>query len=215
MSCLGDAVSFFSKYNMRVNGIIHVGAWHGDEIVDYISNGIKHIAWFEPQARCQEPLLKWQEPYADKANITIHPVALGNSNTEMEMNVCNQFDMTSSLLEPSDIFYGEHPDLKGKFHKEKVEVYRLDEYDDINHVDYNCLAMDTQGYELEVLKGATDTLELIDYIFTEISNTELYKGTALIEDLDEFLSPHGFKRVETNWQGGTWGDAFYIREKLL
>jgi len=76
--------------------------------------------------------------------------------------------------------------------------------------------MDTQGYELEVLKGATDTLELIDYIFTEISNTELYKGTALIEDLDEFLTPRGFKRVETNWQGtGTWGDAFYIREKLL
>ena len=57
MSCLGDAVSYFSKYNMKVNGIIHVGAWHGDEIVDYISKGIKHIAWFEPQARCQEPLL--------------------------------------------------------------------------------------------------------------------------------------------------------------
>jgi len=74
--------------------------------------------------------------------------------------------------------------------------------------------MDTQGYELEILKGAVNTLEHVDYIFTEISNEEIYKGTALIEDLDEFLEPRGFKRVETHWQGkGNWGDAFYLKEK--
>ena len=213
MSCLGGAVAYFSKYNMKVTGVIHAGAWHGDEIVDYIANGIKNIAWFEPQQRCQESLLKWQEPYADRAYITIHPHALGNERTTMKMYTCASFDMTSSLLEPSDIFFRDHPDLKFK-HEEEVEVYRLDDYEGLELTDYICLSMDTQGYELEILKGAVNTLEHIDYIFTEISNEEIYKGTALIEDLDEFLEPRGFKRVETHWQGkGNWGDAFYLKEK--
>ena len=57
MSCLGGAVAYFCKYNMKVTGVIHAGAWHGDEIVDYISNGVKNIAWFEPQQSCQESLV--------------------------------------------------------------------------------------------------------------------------------------------------------------
>tara|TARA_B100001250_G_scaffold361119_1_gene339011 strand:+ start:828 stop:1475 length:648 start_codon:yes stop_codon:yes gene_type:complete len=212
-SCLGGAVHYFHKYGMKVTGIIHAGAWHGDEIVDYIANGVKNIAWFEPQQSCQESLLKWQEPYADRAYITIHPQALGNENTTMKMYTCTSFDMTSSLLEPSEVFFRDHPNLEFR-QEEEVEVCRLDDYEGLELKDYNCLSMDTQGYELEILKGAVNTLEHVDYIFTEISNEEIYKGTALIEDLDEFLEPRGFKRVETHWQGkGNWGDAFYLKEK--
>ena len=211
-SCLGGAVHYFHKYGMKVTGIIHAGAWHGDEIVDYIANGVKNIAWFEPQQSCQESLLKWQEPYADRAYITIHPQALGNENTTMKMYTCTSFDMTSSLLEPSEVFFRDHPNLEFR-QEEEVEVCRLDDYEGLELKDYNCLSMDTQGYELEILKGAVNTLEHVDYIFTEISNEEIYKGTALIQDLDDFLEPRGFKRVETNWMGGNWGDAFYLKEK--
>jgi hypothetical protein len=46
---------------------------------------------------------------------------------------------------------------------------------------------------------------------TEVNRAELYKGCARIEDLDMFLSQYGFERVETTWDGGTWGDAFYVK----
>ena len=36
------------KYNMNINGIIHIGAHYGEEIVDYINEGIQDIILFEP-----------------------------------------------------------------------------------------------------------------------------------------------------------------------
>jgi hypothetical protein len=73
----------------------------------------------------------------------------------------------------------------------------------------NVLMMDVQGYELEVLKGARETLGSIDHVFTEINRAELYEGCPMAEDLDLFLAGFGFFRAETDWAGGTWGDAYY------
>ena len=36
------------KYNMDIKGIIHIGAHYGEEIVDYIDEGIQNIVVFEP-----------------------------------------------------------------------------------------------------------------------------------------------------------------------
>ena len=38
------------KYNMDIKGIIHIGAHYGEEIVDYIDEGIQNIVVFEPSA---------------------------------------------------------------------------------------------------------------------------------------------------------------------
>jgi FkbM family methyltransferase len=78
---------------------------------------------------------------------------------------------------------------------------------------YNTLVMDVQGFEDRVLKGATQTLNQIDYIYTEVNRDEVYENCARVEQLDEYLTD--FTRVETNWGGGTWGDAWYIRKSLL
>jgi hypothetical protein len=70
--------------------------------------------------------------------------------------------------------------------------------------------MDVQGFELEVLKGATETLKGIDYVYCEINRDEVYEGCAKIWELDAFLKD--FTRVETSWAGGSWGDAIYIKK---
>ena len=44
------------------------------------------------------------------------------------------------------------------------------------------LKIDTQGYELEVLKGAARTLDRIDYILVETSFVPLYEGQANFRD---------------------------------
>jgi hypothetical protein len=75
--------------------------------------------------------------------------------------------------------------------------------------------MDTQGYELEVLKGAKKTLKKINFVYTEVNNTEVYENNALIEDIDKFLEKYNMVRVETDWMGTTWGDAFYIKKDLI
>ena len=96
--------------------------------------------------------------------------------------------------------------------REVVEMIRLDDAE-IEFEKYNFLNIDVQGYELEVLKGGEKTLNGIDYIYTEINNAEVYEDTPHVDELDKFLDPYGFVRVETDWSGVTWGDGLYVKEK--
>ena len=63
--------------------------------------------------------------------------------------------------------------------------FLLDDYD---IGESNFINIDVQGYELEVFKGGTKTLEKVDYIYCEVNRGEVYEGNAMVEDLDEFLA---------------------------
>lgn len=89
-------------------------------------------------------------------------------------------------------------------------MFRLDDLD-IGVEKYNFINVDVQGYELEVLKGASETLRNIDYIMSEVNRDEVYENCAQVEELDNFLANYNFVRVETVWVGDIWGDAFYIK----
>ena len=79
------------------------------------------------------------------------------------------------------------------------------------------LAMDVQGFEGEVLKGATQTLKHIDIIYTEVNSDFTYQNCMLVGEMDEFLKEYGFVGVEEHWPSPnwTWGDKIYIKECLI
>ena len=91
-------------------------------------------------------------------------------------------------------------------------MIRLDDAE-IDISDFNFINIDVQGYELEVLRGSENTLNNIDYVYTEINVEEVYENAPHVDELDKFLSTYGFSRVETDLSGTTWGDAFYIKNK--
>lgn len=69
-----------------------------------------------------------------------------------------------------------------------VETKRLDtfcEEQNVGHIDF--LWMDTQGAERDVLTGAGDMLNNIDYIYTEFYNEEMYEGCAGLEEIKSLL----------------------------
>ena len=35
-----------------------------------------------------------------------------------------------------------------------------------------------------------------------------------LSKLDDFLGDYGFNRVETTWDGDTWGDSFYVKNDI-
>lgn len=194
---------------MNVEGVIHIGAHHGEEIKDYIDRGIKELVFFEPLSKSLEVLEENLSYHADKANILIFPYALGNEEKEVEMYVSSHEGMCSSVLKPK-VVLTQYPAITFK-EKEIVKMIRLDNAE-LEFKNYNLLNIDVQGYELEVLKGSEKTLNTIDYIYTEINREEVYENAPHVNDLDAFLTPYGFVRVETDWSGDTWGDAFYIKE---
>jgi len=189
---------------MDIKGIIHVGGHYGEEISEYVQNGIQDIIIFEPISENFDILSERVQDL--NANIAGYQVALGSERGEFTMYVSDNEKQSSSLLKPK-VHLTHHPHVKFPS-KETVEVHLLDDYDCDT---CNFINMDVQGFELEVLKGGKKTLEHVDYVYCEVNRDEVYENNAFVEELDEFLGEYGMKRVETDWAGEIWGDALYIR----
>ena len=195
-----------NKYRMNIKGIIHIGGHYGEEITDYLREGIQNILVFEPLNENFDIL---SEKVKDlNANIEGYQVALGSKPGEYKMYVSDNEKQSSSILKPK-IHLTHHPHVKFPS-VETVEVHLLDDY---NCYDYNFINMDVQGYELEVLKGGLETLKQIDYVYCEVNRDEVYENNAYVQEIDEFLSDYDMIRVETDWAGDIWGDALYVKTK--
>lgn len=203
--------SIKNKYKIDITGLIHVGGHIGEEVSDYYIKGIDNIVIFEPLLQSFVQLESEVAKYQFK-KIKLINKALGSKNKQIEMNVCNQDGLCSSLLNPKHVLE-QYPHIKFP-NKQLVDMITMDSIIEENH-NYNFLNMDTQGYELEVLKGSKKTLKKINFVYTEVNNTEVYENNALIEDIDKFLEKYNMVRVETDWMGTTWGDAFYIKKDLI
>lgn len=198
------------KYNLKIRGVIHIGAHHGQEINEYHSLGIGNMVMIEP---CQAAYQHLTSCYLDRSDIRLFNVACGSKPGKAFMNVETANNgQSNSLLEPAD-HLRQYPDIK--FHaKEEVNIVTLDmlanDFGDM----YNFINSDCQGYEGEVFRGATNTLKNIDYIYTEVNRNEVYKGCIKVDELDELLSD--YKRAETGeWVNKSWTDALYIKKSLI
>jgi FkbM family methyltransferase len=193
------------SYDLKIKGVLHIGAHVGQEYTTYKNIGVQNIIFFEPIKSTFEKL---KENIKDSA-ILIN-TALGNKIGQVEMFTEQINDgQSSSILEP-DYHLIQHPNITFEG-KEMVDITTLDSFIDYKN-DYNFINIDVQGYELEVFKGGQEFLSSIDYIMTEVNRAELYKNCAKVEELDTYLGEYGFVRVETNWAGNTWGDAFYVKK---
>lgn len=207
---LKDLISVF---NLKIHGVIHVGAHRGQELENYIKLNCKNIILFEPLKTNYEFLLKKiQNTNHHKCKIETYNTALGNMIGEIEMFLSTNDLESSSILEPMEhkkIF--RHVNFESS--KTTVKIDRLDSYKN----NCNFLNLDTQGYELEVLKGSIDTLKQIDYIYSEVTTKELYRNNVKVADLDLFLNKYGFKRAYTHWDDKyqNMGDAFYVKNFSL
>lgn len=207
-----DLKELHKKYEMNVKGVLHIGAHIGQENGVYDELQYTNRMFFEPLTKNYEQLAN------NVHNWTLKKIALGPEQGEKEMYVETANNgQSSSLLKPK-IHLDMYPHITFP-DKETVTMDTLDnvmdqeteESGEDHYEMYNFINMDVQGYELEVLKGSLRMLNHIDYVMCEVNNDEVYEDCCMITEIDEFLKPYGFKRVEENWLGGCWGDAFYVK----
>ena len=190
------------KYKISVFGVIHVGAHFGEEYLSYISAGIYNIHFFEASSRTFAKL-KFQVGCSSCYNFALGAV---DSISKMYVETRNQ-GQSNSLLKPL-LHSKQYPQITFD-ETEEVIVRPLDSF---KVKGCNFLNIDVQGFELEVLKGSEESLPDINYIYSEVNRAETYENCAQIGEMDGFLSRHGFKRVETIWAGGIWGDALWVKQ---
>lgn len=202
-----DLTQLKQKYNLNIDGVIHIGGHWGEEHTLYKSLNVENIIYFEPLPTNFGVLRNKVKNEAICIN-----KALGSQKGEMKMHVeSNNQGQSSSFLKPK-LHLEQYPHIVFD-DEEIVEMDLLDNIEKITEKKYNFINVDVQGYELEVFKGAKETLKNIDAIISEVNRAEVYENCPMVEELDEFLAPYGFKRVETSWDGYTWGDALYIKIK--
>jgi FkbM family methyltransferase len=207
-----NLTDLIQKYSLKITGVIHVGAHHGEEVHEYRANGIKDIILIEPCAKAFNYL---RNKFASHHEIKLINKACASVDGEAEMytETANK-GQSNSLLQPArHLQY--YPDIKFTG-KEMVSVNRLDTIMHFHYPGrYNMINMDVQGAEGAVIIGGRQTLEHIDYVYTEVNEdgAQLYKNATKISDLDELLKD--FVRAETAWTEQGWGDALYMRKTKI
>ena len=121
--------------------------------------------------------------------------ALGDENKSLDINRANN-SQSSSLLEmmPAHVESAPQSAYVGK---ETVQVRTLDSvFSEIKSTgEQILLKLDAQGYERNVLEGASASLEHIDLRQIELSRVSLYKGEDLIEDMIQYLRTLGYDLI--------------------
>jgi FkbM family methyltransferase len=193
-----------------IRGVIHIGAHEAEELQGYSNVGISKVLWVEANP------LKWQllvdkiSPFPDMVLGRFAAAAV--SNQQAVLNVASN-GQSSSILQ-----FGSHqnsyPNIKF-VDKVVVDLQSVDDWiDQLGAIrkTYNFVNIDIQGYELEALRGMKKQLEFVDYIYTEINTSDVYRECAHVADLDRFLGDFGFRRVATKETNEGWGDALYSRK---
>ena len=125
----------------------------------------------------------------------VHHYALGDKEESVKINVAAN-SMSSSLLEmlPSHIKSAPESEYMGH---EDIQVKTLDSIFSIvaSQTDTVYLKIDTQGFEEKVLKGAENSLKLIDAIQLEMSLKPLYRDEPLFDEMYRFMYHKGYRLI--------------------
>lgn len=127
----------------------------------------------------------------------------------------NCYSDMSSLLKPGEFAWGEVET------ETIVEVQTVDSICALANVErIDILKSDTQGYELEVFKGAARMMaeNRIGLIFAEVMFREIYEGMPSFDQLYGYLTARNFALVsfyQFHFQRGmvSWTDALFINEQ--
>ncbi len=158
----------YSKYYNKKNNkliIFDVGANTGQSIKRFNNEfNLKEIHCFEPNVLAFEKLKKIKSK-----NIFLNNLALGDKE---KIQTFNNYPKTSSssfyrIDKKSSIY-----EMNKGFYSSNVKIITLDKYIEDSKIDkINILKIDTQGFEVSVLKGAINAVKdkRIDFIETEIN----------------------------------------------
>ena len=197
-----DIFSLQKKYNCKFNGVLHIGAHEGQEYSSYAKMGLETMIFVEPLPHVYSKLIKNVGENCKCIN-----AALGNRVGEVEMYVDEaNTGGSSSVLKPK-MHLDQYPHIT---FPQKITV-PITKVDLLDISKCNFVNIDVQGYELEVLKGAENYMRSVDYVMLEVNRDEVYENCAKVDQIDEFLAEYKLFRMETEWAGHTWGDAFYVK----
>ncbi len=165
--------------------VIDVGAAHGTKPL-YRRFPDADLILVDPLKENEPDLQRWCEGRRGSVHIT----ALGSSEGTLPLQIDRLGLTRTSALTRTALTERAEPDYENR----KVPMTTLDALlADRPAEDPLGLKIDTEGYELEVLKGAEKTLTRCSWVITETSIAERFEGGYRFHELILHLSERGFE----------------------
>ena len=176
--------------SLEVNCVIDVGAHVGG--FGHICRRLGFdgdIVSFEPApATCR----RLRRATSTDPRWTVHQLALGSETSKLKLGIYDQTQL-NSLLHPDKAALGS---IDARLQTtEVVDVVRLDDIwsDLIPDGGRVLLKIDAQGFDLEVLKGAQETLPRCVALQVEVSGVALYEGSPPLHQVITYLYDRSFR----------------------
>lgn len=220
------------QFNLKIKGVVHVGAHEGAETFNYVSENIEKVILIEANPYRFENLKKsiesgrycvWCSPLKYEffneseakvlKNYIIYNYAISDiSEGFLKFNLSNHDGGVDSLFKINE--FGIKSSWTDYKHINQIEVQTTN-LDTLikNKNEYNFLNMDVEGAELLVLKGSRELLKNIDYILLESQDIQRFDGSCLRDEVIEFLKEFKFSLVKYFDTGKQWGDCLFIKNE--
>ena len=183
--------------NRSIKTIIDVGAHKGEFAQNALQiESVNKIIAFEPQKKIFS-LLK--EKFSDNDKVFLNNFALSEKEEKKIMKI-NKMTATSTLNHEinDDSLYFKFKNFllyqrKSIIAEEEIETTTFDAFFHGKIFDENTLLkIDTEGYEIHVLKGSEQKIKEVKYILIENQFSNMYKNVNF-KDCHNFLTDKNFK----------------------
>lgn len=148
---------------------------------------------------CFEPNQSFWDYYSNLTEkIQLIKKALTNSSGTAVLHITSN-NLSSSLLEINeneiDMYHNAHRKRFKRIGSLEVKTSTLDdELYGFNEI--LVIKLDTQGTELNILKGGIEVLKRTKFIICEMQNHEIYNKSCKYYEIDSFLRGKGFKLID-------------------
>ena len=197
-------IKFFKKKFQHPIVLIDVGAHNGETVKLFRSNfKINKIYSFEASLNNFKILEKNIEKFKLNNFVNIYNLAIGqkdekgflNETIESSSSTINSINLKSNYfkrklkilnIKPNENFYQKTP----------IKIITLDHFISSNEISkIDILKIDTEGYELSVLKGVKLNYNIIKYVYFEHHYDDMIIKNYKFSDINNVLNLYGFKKV--------------------
>ncbi len=191
------------------------------------ANTIRLLLKFDPN----ESALQGQDP-----NIKTYPIALWETDADLTLYIVEGMGTTgASLFKPNiDYVKRNYQELKKRgpqfmaetwFERSRPvgqEIIRCRKLDDLIRAEFpstpfHFMKVDTQGAELNILKGAESVISGSCLgLHLELFTLPLYEGIALLDEVESYLAGFGYRLAKKNPAHGSFDsqhDCLFLKEE--
>ena len=187
-----DAVPWLDRIEPLISKqdiVFDIGANMGIT-ANWFANRSKHVYAFEPHPD-NISTIKSQKELRKIENLTLYDIALGEKESKMQLHIKG--------------FHGHHSlgdvDNSPTIGKIDVNVSRLDDvFEELNITNINFMKIDVEGFEADVLNGATNLLsdKKVNYILFELQDTILNSIQRTSREVFEILFNFDYQIIDLN-----------------